>query len=248
LDEVTDTITLRDGSDTEDVRLDRLIQFDERSRNFSIGPVVEDRPLKGKTWYQQTWLDQGREGACVGFSWAHSLAGSPITVKGLDFEFARTSLYWEAQKIDPWPGGSFPGATPYYEGTSVLSGAKIAQRLGYIESYRWAFTIDDLLKALSHEGDAVLGIPWFDTMFSTRPSGLLDCSGREIGGHAIQARGLSLKPTLKGEKLKEPVVRLHNSWGKGWGINGDAFVKVSDLEALLRNYGEACIPQGRKIP
>jgi hypothetical protein len=62
-------------------------------------------------------LDQGKEGACVGFAWSHELAAYPVRVE-VDDEFARSKIYAEAQKIDEWPGEA-------YHGTSVLAGAKV---------------------------------------------------------------------------------------------------------------------------
>lgn len=174
---------------------------------------------------------------CVGFAWSHELAAYPVQVHDVSDSYAVT-LYREAQLVDEWPGQS-------YEGTSVLAGAKVIQSRGLIDSYWWAFSVDEVLRALSRVGPVVLGIPWLDSMYSTRPDGLLDCSGRVIGGHAILARGLRLKSYLKG--VKEPVVRLRNSWGPSWGTNrGDGFIRVSDLERLLKDNGEACLPQGRR--
>jgi hypothetical protein len=83
-------------------------------------------------------------------------------------------------------------------------------------------------------------------MYEPRPDGLLDCSGRQIGGHAICARGLRLHSRLDG--VREPVVRLLNSWGSDWGLRGDCFIRVSDLARLQRSDGDCCVPLGRKRP
>lgn len=234
---------LRGGCETRDPRLDRLPQFDERSRGFPIAAAVP-KTLRGRTWPCSAYLDQGSEGACVGFAWAHELVAWPRVFR----QDAASARWWyhEAQKIDEWEGGSYPGASPAYEGTSVLAGAKVVQSQGHMAEYRWAFSIDEVLRAISHEGPVVFGIPWRDSMFDTRPDGLLDCSGDlEAGGHAILGRGLLLKPRLAG--VAEPVVRLRNSWGRGWGVDGDAFIRVSDLEDLLRGWGECCVPLDRRL-
>lgn len=47
-----------------DPRLDRLPEFDERSRGFRAVAGIEDRPPRPYTWRCPVWLDQGREGAC----------------------------------------------------------------------------------------------------------------------------------------------------------------------------------------
>jgi hypothetical protein len=82
--------------------------------------------------------------------------------RGIDNKFAKEQLYWEAQKIDRWPGGAYPGAEPHMEGSSVLAAVKVAKRLGYIEEYRWAFGIEDVKKAISEIGPVILGVPWYE--------------------------------------------------------------------------------------
>ena len=240
---------LRDGTTTSDLRLDRLIEFDEQSREHPIRAIVP-QTVRARGWALNTWLDQGREGACVSFAWHHEAAAVPAIARGLTDAIAR-ERYFTIQRRDPWPGGAYPGATPFYEGTSVLTGAKVMQELGYFQAYKWAFSIDDVMRALSHEGPVVFGLPWKDSMFEPRPSGLLDCSGTTQGGHAILGRGLSLKPRLKGEANKGPLIRLHNSWGKDWGpatMPGDAYITAADLEQLLKADGECCVPVNRRVP
>ena len=78
---------------------------------------------------QRIVLDQGQEGACTGFAVAHELIAQPSVVrKGINAKFAREKLYWEAQKIDPFPGGDYPGAEPNMEGSTVLSAIAPPQR------------------------------------------------------------------------------------------------------------------------
>jgi hypothetical protein len=174
----------------------------------------------------------------VGFAWSHELAAYPVQARGIDNATAQY-YYREAQKVDEWPGEA-------YSGTSVLAGAKVALAQGYIAEYRWAFSIDEVLRAIAYAGPVVRGMPWKDTMYDPRPDGLLDCSGKVIGGHAILGRGLRLRARLEG--VSEPVVRLRNSWSASWGSNGDCFLRVSDLEQLLAEGGECCLPLGRTKP
>jgi hypothetical protein len=182
-------------------------------------------------------LDQGREGACTGFAVAHELIAQPSVVRrGIDAHFAKTKIYWEAQKIDRFKGGSYPGADPYMEGSSVLAAMKIAKRLGYISEYRWAFGIEDVKKAISEIGPVVLGIPWYEGMFEPASCGKLHPIGEKVGAHAILARGIH----VPGRKIL-----LHNSWGSDWGDNGCAWISWDDLAYCLRRGGEACIPTKR---
>jgi hypothetical protein len=215
--------------------LGRLPQFDERSRSFPIRTLVATYAPRSYTWSCGAVLDQGAEGSCVGHAWAHELIARPLVMASITQLFA-VSVYHEAQRIDEWPGGSYLGASPRYEGTSVLAGAKVIQREGYIAEYRWAFGLDDRVLALGYKGPAVLGIDWHESMFDPDASGLLHVTGSAVGGHAILANGVSIAKRL---------VRLHNSWGPDWGLNGEAFISFDDLRALLGRGGEACIPIGR---
>lgn len=220
-------------------RLGRVPQFDERSRAFPIRTLT----LLAKTPRSYTWscgsvLDQGNQGSCVGHAWAHELIARPVIVPNITHDTA-VSLYYAAQGLDDEPGGEYPGASPVYEGTSVLAGAKATQNAGYMTEYRWAFGLDDLILALGYAGPAVLGIDWYNDMFDSDADGLLHATGGIAGGHAILANGVSVKKRL---------IRLHNSWGPNWAINGEAYISFDDLSSLLANQGEACIPTHRTKP
>ena len=57
---------------------DRLVQFDERSRAFPIRALIDaDAKPRSYTWQCPVWLDQGTEGACVGFGVSHEAAARP---------------------------------------------------------------------------------------------------------------------------------------------------------------------------
>lgn len=230
---------LRDGSIVQDGRLARLTHFDKRSLSYPVRAAVAGKAPRSFTWSCSKWLDQGSEGACVGFSMTHELVARPAVVtKGMTPTFAREKVYWEAQKVDPWEGGSYPGARPFYEGTSVLAGVQTLQKLGYIEEYRWAFGLEDLVLAVGYCGPAVLGIAWYEGMFDIAPCGYLHVTGQPAGGHAILCNGVS---------VTKRTFNLHNSWGKSWGNKGDATITWDEMDRLLHEEGEAVIPMRRKV-
>ncbi len=208
--------------------LDRLVHFDEKSRNYPIRTLVDGKAPRSYTWRCDTYLDQGAVGACVGHAWAHEVAARPA-VRAADSQLA-FELYHRAQQIDPWPGED-------YEGTSVLAGAKATVERGHIREYRWAFGLEDLLLAISYAGPVVLGVNWYTSMWDVDDKGMLPVGGRLAGGHAILATGVS---------VKRQTVRLHNSWGPSWGVGGDAYIAWADLDRLLREDGEACVPMVRR--
>jgi len=231
-------VTLRDGSVVQNAQFDRIEQFDEKSRGYSIGDLRRvGTGLRSYTWRCNDWFDQGTEGACVGFALGHELAARPAEVKGLDYDYLLKEIYWSAQKNDPWDGGSYPGATPNYSGTSVLAGVKRVKELGFIEEYRWAFNTDDLLYGLGRNGPAVLGIPWYYDMYFPDNTGYIKTTGNAVGGHAILARAIN---------VKKGIVTLRNTWGRGWGKDGDCYITFEDLDGLLKQRGEACFLLRRK--
>lgn len=215
------------------MRLDRRVEFNERSRAYPARALVDTSIPRNKSWRLNTWLDQGDEGACVGFAWAHELAAYPVPVNTITNEFAR-QLYHEAKLVDPWPGED-------YEGTSVLAGAKVVKAKGYISEYRWAFGLDDLALAVSHLGPAVIGVNWYEGMNS-----VWDCKRLHPfypftpkGGHAILVTGVN---------VTNRYFTLRNSWGRNWGYDGACRVGFNLMETLLMDDGEACIPMARRLP
>lgn len=221
---------LRGGGETFDRRLDRLIQFDEASRDYPIRALIGSRELRTKMWASTARLDQGEEGACVGFAWSHELEAEPEPVPGIDDAFA-FDVYERAKRIDEWAGEA-------YSGTSVLAGAKVVQELGHLSEYRWAFGLDDVLSTLSWHGPVVLGINWYYTMYYPDENHYIVPQGQKAGGHAIMAVGYDHEA---GE------VWLQNSWGADWGKDGLCRIRIGDLDTLLQDDGEACVPVVRVV-
>lgn len=205
---------------------DRRIEFDPRSRDYPVRALVEDKPLRSYTWGVPVRLDQGNEGACVGFAWTHELAARP-KVHGLVTNDLARSVYHEAQLIDEW------AETPPEEGTSVLAGAKRMKERGYLGEYRWCFSLRDLQLTVGYLGPVVLGVWWWSQMMDTDASGYVSRKGQRVGGHAILCNGYSVTKRR---------FKLTNSWGTGWGVGGECYVTETDMEALLLDQGEGCVP------
>lgn len=227
---------LRDGSTVSDRRLDRLYERDERNFQFparqALGPAqTEPRTMM---WYGPTGmpvLDQGEDGACVGFGIAHEMLLYPTPIRGLDADFAKQRIYWNAQRNDPWPGGAYPGASPAYQGTSVLSGIKEAVKLGAYGEYRWARDEPELALAVSWIGPVVIGVDWWTGMMDPDAKGYLRPTGRIEGGHCCVVVGYALSGYYT----------LLNSWGPGWGNKGRARIRKDDMARLLAAQGDACV-------
>ncbi len=136
-----------------------------------------------------------------------------------------TLIYKEAQKVDEWYGEN-------YEGTSVRGGAKYLKSTNKISSYLWTYNINVLINTVLTQGPVVVGTYWYTSMFKPDRNGLIRATGRIAGGHAYVINGV--------DKTKK-LFRIKNSWGKNWGKSGHAFISFSDMEKLIKQYGEVCL-------
>lgn len=216
-------------------------RFDEASRGFAVPRTAGTLlPPQKRLWTPGPLLDQGPDGACVGFCWAAELAASPVRVQGITNTFAH-AYYRKCQTLDEWPGES-------YEGTSVLAGAKLAKQIGFIGEYRWSFSPEEVINSVVNFGPVCEGTTWKSGMFSTHPSGLMDVSGDDIGGHSWLIRGYHPKARLAGEGWfkRYEVFICRMSWGPfGLRQSGDFYLKVEDWANKLFPGGEHCVPQER---
>lgn len=209
-------------------KLDRLVEYDERSKAFPIRALVDDKPRRSYTWKVGVSLDQGNEGACVGFGWAHELAARPKVHAGMTNAIA-LQLYHEAQTLDQWPGEN-------YEGTSVIAGAKAVQAHGWMGEYRWAFGENDLALAVGYTGPVVLGGLWktgMDNLVADSAGRLwASVSGTVRGGHCFITHGYSVP------------LNAYKCWNS-WGPPSEFYISKDDMAIFLADQGEACVPVQR---
>jgi hypothetical protein len=240
-------ITLAGSVQTNDPRLDRLPQFDEASRAYPARTLLsaeeQVRPIRSWTWtlpvlLRQQPLDQGREGACVGFGWANELAARPYAIAGIEADDALW-IYHRAQDLDEWPGSD-------YSGTSVLAGAKATQERGGLVEYRWGFTLDDVKRVVAWHGPVVLGLNWYTGMMRPDSDGRIRPTGDVEGGHCI------LMPRVRGPRYGTKRLRGTNWLWNSWGISNGwpwGWLTDDDLQRLLSEQGEACVPVVRsRVP
>lgn len=226
------TFTMRDGSTVLDNRLGRLPEFDQLSRNFPIRTLFDGpRKLRSYTWniQEKYILDQGNEGSCVGHGFAHDVTARPVK-----FIMTHDDALWvynRAKFLDQYSGED-------YDGTTVLAGAKATVELGHYKEYRWAFSEHDMALAVAFVGPVVIGINWYEGMFRPDSDGYLNPTGRLAGGHCVIVNAININQSR---------YRIVNSWGLGWGERGQAWISRSDMDRLLMEDGECCLPLRVKV-
>jgi hypothetical protein len=221
-------------------------RHDPRSRLYGVRDhaLTGSAPLTDVLLPGGPVLDQGGEGACVGFGAAdaaNSLAlvrwkargygGAPADL--LDAADA-LAAYHRAQELDDVPGTG-------YDGTSVLAGMKAGQERQWWHSYWWSFSVRDTAQTLLQLGTPlVIGVPWFRAMMTPEPGGVVRVAGDFLDGHCVAVRGLRL--TGPGG-LAGPWFVVQNSYGPAWGDGGLGLIHHRDLAFLLTHDGEQAIPQ-----
>lgn len=202
-------------------------------------------PRQSKDWAgPYVRLDQGADGACVGFGWTTEYMSTPVRGRPAGYDTATGAnklavcnafafdRYHRAQLLDEYTD------TPPEEGSSVNGGAKAMREAGYITGWKWHRSVDDIIDALIVDGPQVMGSDWLSGMFTPDEHGIIRAKGYVAGGHCYCLTGYRTR------YYGLEVVRLRNSWGD-WAVNGDAFLPVDDLRALWSDGAECAMPIGR---
>ncbi len=207
--------------------LGRIPAPDPKDKNYLINSVLGPTPIiTEKYWDAEGWWgNQGSQPQCVGYAWAHFIEDGPIGHGGTPPIISPQLIYTQAQKIDEWPGEG-------YAGTSVRAGAKYLLAQGKISSYLWAWDVDTLIQTILTKGPVVVGTNWHYRMFYPDRLGLIRPNGYVVGGHAY---------VINGVDTKKKQFRIKNSWGRGWGKSGHAYILISDMKKLIEKGGEICL-------
>ncbi len=214
-----------------------IFSADPRDKDFAFSKILigSRPPIKRKEWWADGWWgNQGNTPHCCAYSWVHVLEDGPVIqdiVNGRPKPmFAPDKYYRECKKLDGLPKNS--------EGTTIRAGAKVAQNLRLISEYRWANSIDEMVDALLIFGPIIAGTHWYSGMNSYNSNGLMNVSGRNLGGHAYVINGVDTDREL---------FRVKNSYGKSWGKDGYGYISFSDFDTLLDRGADICIPFELKL-
>jgi hypothetical protein len=196
--------------------------------------ALPEPEVERKMWWMSGWWgDQGGTSQCVIYSWLHALHDGPLTPKrGLRAKLAAhkpiadpTTLYHEGQAIDGTPQWDV------HSGLTCNAGAQVMRRHGWIGEYRWAASVDEVVRHLLVAGPVLIGAWWYDSMFDVPQSGKMVIEGSIAGGHQW---------VLNGVEVAEERIRAKNSWGRAWGRHGSFDITFDQLGRMLEEGAECC--------
>jgi hypothetical protein len=186
-------------------------------------------------------LDQGEEGACVGFSLAsvvHYLLRRQRKTPD-ELPVSPHFLYDMAKRFDEWAGEN-------YDGSSIRGGMKAWYKLGAVSEKLWPIGKRNVLgRAQLLDGlKRPLGVykrvntkDLLSMQSALIEGGILYCSGRVTSGWAKVNPVTGLIPfetKIRGGHAfvivgyNETGFWIQNSWGKGWGKDGFALLTYQD--------------------
>jgi hypothetical protein len=198
--------------------LDASLEADPRDYRLMIAPP-QPGELQSRKWECPVRLDQGREGACVGFGGAHHIACFPWPQK-LTEAIARF-FYEGAQDYDEWSGSD-------YEGTSGNGLMTFLHRSGVIGNYYRVRSRIELDRLLSVKSPVSGGFPWREGMFEADRNGFVRYEGEVKGGHYVCVNGVD---------FENEFYWIVQSWGRHHGIDGEVKVSFADMDKMIGEGG-----------
>lgn len=212
----------------------RLHKPDERDKKYLLLKQAIPASVTSKYWLSRGPIfDQGGTSQCVIYSGDRWLTTHPVVNPGFRTAAERERIYKQVQEIDEWPGSD-------YDGTSVRALFKYLKASGLCTEYRWAFDIETVVAHVLTVGPLVLGTDWHHDMFMPHNvNGYIWPTGSVVGGHAYLLHGVNRRKRNPDGTIGAG--RIINSWGKGWGQLGKAWLTFDVLGRLIRDGGEACM-------
>lgn len=194
------------------------------SRDYNLEWFIPKKGM-GKAVTERVWdfplesLDQEETPHCVGFSMASFGINLPVLTPYTNA--AGHKFYYKCKVVDGDPQSE--------EGSTIRSAAKVLKQEGVIGAYAFAPSVEAIRYWVLNKGPMIIGTIWTEGMMCPDDSGIIEPTGNIVGGHA----------TLINEWRKDDYIRIQNSWGPDWGIDGSAYIHVEDFKKIFNYDGEA---------
>lgn len=220
----------------------RLYLPDPRDRAYELTPArlallpkpkgVTVRKPHTRPWHIGEILDQGNTSECVVHAFMAFLEAAPIFHKSLGWQrSARTEMYDAARRIDGFP---MP-----HDGTTARAVCTIAKQRGLIAEYLWVNDEDTAKEYLATRGCLIIGIDYFDGMFSPDKHGYVEPTGNVAGGHELLERWYYGPKHYKYPDTWE----YQQSWGDEFGDHGIIRMKSDARRYLVTQLnGDVVLP------
>lgn len=230
--------------------LGRHVEHDSRSLSYLFTPRREVTIQSVRHGEHSPVLDQGRTGACTGFT-AESAAGcgplysvipdaiaaKPTADDDTDERQALT-LYSAATRLDRFPE-TYP---PDDIGSTGLAAAKAMQKAGLISGYQHATDLNTAIAALM-VGPIMIGIDWYSSFDHPWASGTISIEPGAVirGGHELCVVGYEAGGS-SGTVSSKDALLIKNSWGTGWGAAGYCRMAIDTFDTLLAQQADVIVP------
>lgn len=205
---------------------------DDRDDHYPLSlrmKAVDSMPIS-KVWRPGPVNDQGNTNGCVGYSTFKFLTSEPVVVPD-KLRITEDEIYLEARRNDEWPGEAD-------EGTSVRAGLEVLRAHGFIGNYFWSRDYREAVEYMLTTGPLVLGVNWYESMFTPNSKGVITPYGQLVGGHAIFAYVADWPNRM---------IALRGTWGEEFGFGGDCLLSFTDFDRLLKEDG-VCAAVSEPIP
>lgn len=200
----------------------RVYVADERDRFYSGDLVHKPTYVRSKYWPAPLY-ESVQDRYSVGVAWYHWWLSN------------RSKIRPTQHPITPYD--FYKAGVVGEEGSSIRGGANLLLKQKLIKGYYWANTTDELANYVINFGPSVVGISWYRGMMQpSRETGIISPTGDYVGEHAVLVDGIN---------LKSGVVRVKNSWGKDWGLEGYGYLDLGEFDSLFtEDTAEGCLVFG----
>ena len=226
----------------------RVPHYDPRNENYRVADALARGLLprdvniirkiaramglrETRSWRQWMFFNQGAYPACTGYGSATLVAADPVRPK-LDKLRALNPMQWylDNQALDRSEGRN------YSEGATTLAAMKVGQKYGYWSTYRWAYTMAEILPVIHDSTPVVVGTNWYESMWDRDSEGIarIKPGSTNAGGHLW---------CINGYNPRRGLVRYASTWDDGY-----YFIPVDDLRQLIEDEEGECSVVTETVP